>query len=153
MSTGYYLNKSSVLPGSCLRFPPAERVEGRYSARRDGYFFTGDLGKRDVDGLLTLMGRKKNFINKGGYKINPREIEELLGNHERVDEVVVLGVPTSYGDEKVKAVLVLNGHCTEKELIDHCRGKIADFKIPSLIEFRDSLPKSPTGKIRQKTLM
>ena len=120
---------------------------------KDGYFFTGDLGKRDIDGLLTLMGRKKFFINKGGYKINPREIEELLENHERVDEAVVLGVPTSYGDEKVKAVLVLNGPCTENELIDHCRGKIADFKIPSLIEFRESLPKSPTGKIRQKMSM
>ena len=120
---------------------------------QDGYFFTGDLGIRNKDGLLTLVGRKKFFINKGGYKINPGEIEELLESHPRVEEAVAIGVPTSYGDEKVKAVIVLNASCTEEELIEHCRGKIADFKIPSLIEFRDSLPKSPTGKIRRKMLL
>jgi len=120
---------------------------------QDGYFFTGDLGIRNKDELLTLVGRKKFFINKGGYKINPGEIEELLESHPKVEEAVAIGVPTSYGDEKVKAVIVLNASCTEEELIEHCRGKIADFKIPSLIEFRDSLPKSPTGKIRRKMLM
>lgn len=120
---------------------------------RQGYFFTGDLGRRDQHGLLYLVGRKKFFINKGGYKIDPREIEELLESHPRVEEAVVLGVPTSYGDERVKAVIVLRSPCTEEEIIKHCQGKIADFKTPSLVEFRDSLPKSPTGKIRRKMLM
>jgi long-chain acyl-CoA synthetase len=67
-------------------------------------------------------------------------------------EVVVLGLPTSYGDEKVKSVIVLKASCTEEEIIAHCQGKIADFKIPSLVEFRDSLPKSPTGKILREAL-
>lgn len=120
---------------------------------RNGYFFTGDLGRRDEDGLLVLVGRKTCFINKGGYKINPREIEELLESFPKVDEAAVIGLPTSYGDEKVKAVVVPNASCTEEEIVEYCRGKIANFKIPSLIEFRDSLPRSPTGKIRREMLM
>jgi long-chain acyl-CoA synthetase len=119
---------------------------------RDGYFFTGDLGRRDQDGLLYLVGRKKFFINKGGYKINPHDIEALLESHPKVAEAVAVGEPTSYGDEKVKAVIVLSAPCTEEEIVEHCRGKIADFKIPSVIEFRDSLPKSPTGKVRRQML-
>jgi long-chain acyl-CoA synthetase len=119
---------------------------------QNGYFFTGDLGIRDRGGLLYLVGRKKFFINKGGYKINPHDIEVLLESHPKVEEVVVVGAPTSYGDEKVKAVIVLKEPCREEEIIEYCQGKIADFKIPSLIEFRDSLPKSPTGKVRRKML-
>ncbi len=122
-------------------------------AFRNRHFLTGDLGWQAEDGLLFLAGRRKLFINKGGYKINPREIEELLESHPNVEEAVALGLPTSYGDEKLKAVVVLNGSCTEAELIEYCRGKIADFKVPSLVEFRDSLPRSPTGKIRRKMLM
>lgn len=119
---------------------------------RNGYFFTGDLGRKDADGLLYLVGRKKFFINKGRYKINPHDIEELLQRHPAVEEIVVIGEPTSYGDERVKAIIVQKVPVTEAELIEFCRGKIADFKIPVLIEFRDILPKSPTGKIRRKLL-
>ncbi len=119
---------------------------------RDGFFFTEDLGRRGADGLLYLVGRKKFFINKGGYKIDPREVEEVIESHPRVEESVVLGVPTSYGDEKVKAVIVLKGSCTEEEIIEYCRGKIADFKIPALVQFRESLPKTPTGKILREML-
>jgi long-chain acyl-CoA synthetase len=122
-------------------------------AFREGYFFTGDLGQKDEHGLLSLIGRKKFFINKGGYKIDPRSIEEILEGHPKVEEVVVLGIPTPYGDEKVKAVIVPNTPCTVEEIVEHCQGKIADFKIPSLVEFRDELPKSPTGKIRRGMLM
>ena len=120
---------------------------------RGGYFFTGDLGKRDEEGLLYLVGRKKFFINRGGYKIDPHEIEEILESHPGVEEAVAIGVPTPFGDEKVKAVIVSKGPCTEEEIVEYCRGKIADFKIPSLVEFRDSLPKSPTGKIRRTMLI
>jgi long-chain acyl-CoA synthetase len=122
-------------------------------AFRNGYFLTGDLGTRDADGLLYLVGRKKFFINKAGFKIDPREVEELLESHPKVSEVVVLGVPTHFGDEKVKAVIVANGAVTAEEIVSHCQGKIADFKIPSVVEFRDSLPKSPTGKIRRGMLL
>ena len=145
--------------GECAVKSPAaitgyeDLPEVNKEAFRDGYFFTGDLGRRDAEGALYLIGRKKFFINKGGYKIDPRSIEELLEEHPKVDEVVVLGVPTPYEDERVKAVIVPNGPCTQEEILDHCRGKIADFKIPSVIEFRDSLPKSPTGKTPRGMLL
>ena len=119
---------------------------------RNGYFFTGDVGRRGPDGLLYLTGRKKFFINKGGYKINPREIEQLLETHPNVEEAVVLGLSTPFGDERVKAMVVLNAPCAEQEIIEHCRGRIADFKVPSLIEFRERFPKTPTGKIRRDLL-
>jgi long-chain acyl-CoA synthetase len=119
---------------------------------RNGYFYTGDLGRRDQDGLLYLVGRKKIFINKGGYKINPREVEELLDSHPKVEETIVIGVPTPFGDQRVKAMIVTNTACSEEELIEYCRGKISDFKIPGIIEFRDGFPKSPTGKVRRELL-
>jgi acyl-CoA synthetase (AMP-forming)/AMP-acid ligase II len=69
-----------------------------------------------------------------------------------VEEAVVIGVPTPFEDERVQAIVVLNAPCTPQEILDHCRGKIADFKVPSLIEFRTALPKSPTGKVRRALL-
>jgi len=123
------------------------------SSFRDGYFLSGDLGRSDSEGRLYLAGRKKFFINRGGYKIDPREVEELLEEHPAVEEAVVVGLPTPYGDEKVKAVVVLRESCTEEELVLFCNGKIADFKIPSLIEFRDTLPKTPTGKVQRIMLI
>ena len=120
---------------------------------RNGCFYTGDLGKKGRDGLLYLLGRKKFFINRGGYKIDPRQIEEVLEGHPHVKEVVAVGLPTVYGDETVKAVVVVSEPCTAAEMVEFCRGKIADFKIPSIVEFRDSLPKSPTGKIRRMMLL
>ena len=121
-------------------------------AFRDGSFTTGDLGVKDDQGRLTLKGRKKFFINKGGYKISPYEIEDLLKEHPKVLDVVVAGIPTPCGDERVKAFIVADSAAAEEEFIVFCRGKIADFKVPSVIEFRDSLPKSPTGKIRRNQL-
>ena len=120
---------------------------------RDGYFFTGDMGRMDDQGRLYLMGRKKLFINKGGYKISPVELEMLLEGHPKVEEAVVVGVPTQFGDEKVKAFIVLSEPCEAIEIIGYCRGRIADFKIPSQIEFREELPKSPAGKVRRQLLI
>ena len=119
---------------------------------RDGAFVTGDLGRRDANGLLYLVGRTRFLINRGGYKVNPREIEEVLESHPKVEEAVALGVPTSYGDERIRAVVVTSAACTEDELVEYCRSRIAAFKVPSVIELRDSLPKTPTGKIRREAL-
>jgi long-chain acyl-CoA synthetase len=120
---------------------------------RGGFFFTGDLGCMDEEGRIYLIGRKKLFINKGGYKINPREVEEVLESHPKVEEAVVIGVRTPFEDEKVQAVVVANAPCTAQELLEHCRGMIADFKIPSVVEFRDTLPKSATGKVQRALLI
>jgi long-chain acyl-CoA synthetase len=106
----------------------------------------------DEQGRLALQGRLKFLINKGGFKIDPREVEEVLEAHPGVEEVAVVGVTTSYGDDKVKAVVVRRGPCTEVELAEFCRGKIADFKVPSVFEFLPELPKSPTGKLRRGQL-
>jgi len=107
----------------------------------------------DSEGLFFLVGRKKFLINKGGYKINPQEVEQLLETHPLIEEAAVLGVPAQFEDEKVKAVVVTRGEVGPEELVAFCRGKIADFKIPSLIEFREHLPKTSTGKIRKKMLL
>ncbi len=122
-------------------------------AFQNGYFFTGDMGRMDDRGHVYLMGRKKLFINKGGYKISPVELETLLEEHPKVEEAVVFGVPTQYGDENVKAVIVPSEPCEAIEIIEYCRGRIAGFKIPSQIEFRDELPKSPAGKVRRQLLI
>ncbi|GAB4244516.1 MAG: long-chain fatty acid--CoA ligase [Acidobacteriota bacterium] len=127
--------------------------EANREAFRDGVFLTGDVGKMDPKGRIYLLGRKKFFINKGGYKINPQEIEDLLAGHPAVREVAVVGLPTAFDDEKIKAVVVAESPVSPEDLIAFCRGKIADFKIPSLFEFREELPRSPTGKIRKKLLL
>lgn len=137
-------------PAAIREYPGRDDINRE--AFRDGRFFTGDVGRIEDGGHIYLIGRKKFFINKGGFKIDPREIQELIENHPQVAEAAVLGVPSTYGDDKVKAVVVRDGECAEQDIIEHCRGRIADFKIPSIIEFRDSLPKSPTGKLRWEML-
>jgi long-chain acyl-CoA synthetase len=131
----------------------ASREPDHQAAFRDGFFRTGDLGRTDPDGTLYLVGRKTFFINKGGFKIDPREVEEVLESCPMVEEAVVVGVPSPYGDERVKAVIVRRGECTEADVVSACRGRIADFKVPSIVEFRESLPKSSTGKVRRALLV
>jgi len=118
----------------------------------NGYFFTGDIGRRDDTGRIYLIGRKSLFINRGGYKVNPYEVEELIQKHPKVREAVVVGVDTEYGDQKIRAVIVPSEPCEEREIIEFCRGKIADFKVPSIVEFRTQLPKASTGKILRRVL-
>jgi long-chain acyl-CoA synthetase len=119
---------------------------------RGGFYLSGDLGRKDEQGYLTLTGRKKFLINRGGYKVNPLEVEQAIQSHPKIQEVVVLGAPSRFGDEVVRCVAVTHEPCTEEEIIEHCRERIADFKIPSLIEFREELPKSQTGKILRHEL-
>ncbi|MDR4498070.1 MAG: acyl--CoA ligase [Candidatus Scalindua sp.] len=119
---------------------------------KDGYFFTGDLGKKDGKGHLYITGRQKIFINTATHKVDPTEIENHLSTHPKISEVVVVGVRSQYGDEIVKAVIVPRSDCEEEEIINHCIGKIADFKLPRIIEFRKEIPRSPLGKVLKKYL-
>ena len=119
---------------------------------RDGYFVTGDVGRVDGRGLLYLAGRTSWFINRAGYKINPWELETLLLAHPRVEDVAVIGVPTPHGDEMVKAVIAARGACSAEDILQFCRGKVADFKLPGAIEFRERLPRGATGKILRAEL-
>ncbi|PJK17434.1 long-chain fatty acid--CoA ligase [Chryseomicrobium excrementi] len=122
---------------------------------RDGWFLTGDLGYMDEDGYFYIVDRKKDMIIAGGFNIYPREIEEVLYEHEAIQECVVAGIPDPYRGETVKAYIVLKeGHSvTEEELNDYCRTKLAAFKVPRFYEFREELPKTAVGKILRRTLI
>lgn len=122
------------------------------AAFQAGYFFPGDIGVKDERGRIRLLGRKSLFINRGAHKVNPYELEEVIERHPKVREVVVVGVPGEHGEEKVKAVVVTAGPCEPAEIIDFCRSRLADFKIPSIVEFRAELPKSASGKILRRDL-
>ncbi|HET7628260.1 MAG TPA: AMP-binding protein [Bacillales bacterium] len=122
---------------------------------KDEWLLTGDVGYMDEDGYFYIIDRKKDMIIAGGFNIYPREVEEVLYEHEAVQEVVVVGVPDAYRGETVKAYVVLKKGktCGEKELDDHCRQSLAAFKVPHLYEFRDELPKTTVGKILRRTLL
>jgi len=113
-----------------------------------GYFYTGDLGKKDEKGNLYIVGRKTFFINVAGVKVDPKEVERVLKKYPGVKEVVVLGFPDKLRGELVKAIIVSDGsRLNKKLLLKFCRERLAAFKVPSDIEFRDRLPMSPLGKI------
>ena len=122
------------------------------AAFRDGYFFPGDRGKKDELGRIRITGRDTLFINLGAHKVDPAEVESVLSSHPRVEECVVLGVKQARGDEVVKAVVVASEPCVEAHLLEYCRERIAAFKVPTIIEFRDELPRSPLGKVLRKYL-
>lgn len=119
------------------------------------WFLTGDLGYMDEEGYFYIVDRKKDMIIAGGYNIYPREVEEVLYEHEAIQECVVVGVPDPYRGETVKAYIVLKQgkKTTEEELNKFCREKLAAYKVPRIYEFRDSLPKTAVGKILRRTLI
>jgi long-chain acyl-CoA synthetase len=122
---------------------------------RDGWLITGDVGYMDDKGYFFIVDRKKDLIIAGGFNIYPREVEEVLYEHEKVKEVVVVGVPDPYRGETVKAFIVLKegAQCTEDELNTYCREHLAAFKVPRLYEFREDLPKTIVGKILRRVLL
>ncbi|SFD59290.1 long-chain acyl-CoA synthetase [Lentibacillus persicus] len=122
---------------------------------KDGWLFTGDMGYMDENGYFYIVDRKKNMIIAGGYNIYPREVEEVLYEHEAVQEAVVAGIPDPYRGETVKAYVVLKPgyEATEKELNTFCRKNLAAFKAPRIYEFRDELPKTAVGKILRRQLI
>lgn len=122
---------------------------------QDGWFFTGDLGKKDEFGRVYITGRKQIFIDTGGHKVDPLEIENILITHNQVKEAVVVGIKGLYAGEIIKAVIVPQNRdiCEEKDILSYCKDKLADFKVPKIIEFRNDLPKSPLGKVLRKNLI
>ena len=122
---------------------------------RDGWLYTGDIARMDQDGYFQIVDRKKDMIIAGGFNIYPRDVEEVLYRHPKVKEVVVAGVPDIYRGETVKAYIVLKEGqtATAEEIIDFCRQNLAKFKVPTAVEFRDSLPKTMVGKILRRMLV
>jgi acyl-CoA synthetase (AMP-forming)/AMP-acid ligase II len=118
----------------------------------NGWFRTGDQGQLDDNGYLTLVGRIKELINRGGEKISPREIDETLIAHPAVAEAVCFGIPDRVYGEQVAAAVVLNAEATEKDLIAHCRSTLSDFKCPETIYIVESIPRTATGKIQRRNV-
>ena len=117
----------------------------------DGWFRTGDQGVLDADGYLSITGRLKEIINRGGEKVSPREIDEILLDHVSVAQVVVFGAPHKRLGEEVAAMVVLHeGHeCEERELQKFVAKRVAAYKVPKKILFVDELPKGATGKLQR----
>ncbi|TAG33406.1 MAG: AMP-dependent synthetase, partial [Polaromonas sp.] len=116
-----------------------------------GWFRTGDQGTLTADGYLSLTGRLKEIINRGGEKISPREVDEILMDHPAVMQVVTFAMPhAKLGEEVAAAVVLREGHTlTERELRDFASTKLADFKVPKKILFLAEIPKGATGKLQR----
>jgi long-chain acyl-CoA synthetase len=124
------------------------------AAFRNGWFHTGDIGYRDADGFFYIVDRKSDMIIRGGENIYPREIDEVLYQHPSVAAAAVVGVPDSLYGEEVAAVIVLKpgAQTSEQEVIDYCKGRLADFKCPKTVHFVEDIPKGPTGKLLKREL-
>jgi long-chain acyl-CoA synthetase len=118
------------------------------SPLRGAVFRTGDIGRMDRDGFLTLVGRSDAMINVGGLKVSPAEVSATLEQHLAVREAAVLGVPDGRDEEVVYAVVALAKPVGEEELLQFCREALAEHKVPRRIEIRDELPRTATGKVR-----
>ncbi len=131
-----------------------KRPEATAEVLRRGWFHTGDIGRVDEDGFLYIVDRKKDTIVRNGMKLWPREVEDVLGSHPAVAEAAVVGVPDRELGEEVKAFVVLKpgAQATAQEIIAYCEEYLASYKYPRYIEFRDALPKGPTGKVLKKEL-
>ena len=127
-------------------------AEANAESFSNGWFRTGDQGHLDSEGYLTLSGRIKELINRGGEKISPREIDEVLVTHPAVAEAVCFGIPDRVYGEDVAAAVVLKSEATEKELIAHCRSSLSDFKCPKKIYIMDAIPRTATGKIQRRNV-
>ncbi len=121
---------------------------------KEGWLYTGDVAVQDEDGYFFIVDRKKDMIIAGGFNIYPREIDEVLFQHPKIQEAVAVGIPDPYRGETVKAYVVLKPgeQATAEEIITFCREKLAAYKVPKIIEFREALPKSAIGKILRKIL-
>jgi len=117
-----------------------------------GWLRTGDAGYLDEDGYLFIHDRVKDMIISGGENIYPAEVENVLMGHPAVADCAVIGVPDQKWGETPKAIVVLDGEATERELIDYCRERLAHFKCPTSAEFTETIPRNPTGKVLKRQL-
>ena len=122
---------------------------------KDGWLCTGDLASMDRDGFFYIQDRKKDMIKSGGMNVYPREVDECLCEHPKVKDACVIGIPEELRGERIKAFVVLKEgeRATTTELLEHCRKRLAKFKIPKQIEFRKELPKTLVGKVLRRVLL
>jgi long-chain acyl-CoA synthetase len=121
---------------------------------RDGWLYTGDIARMDEEGYFYILDIKKDMIIAGGFNIYPKDIDQVLAEHPQVAEAVAVGIPDRYRGETVKAFVVLKPgqSVTEEEILAFCRINMARYKVPTRVEFRQALPKSPSGKILRRML-
>jgi long-chain acyl-CoA synthetase len=131
-----------------------KRPEETAKALHHGWFHTGDVGKVDEEGYFFIVDRLKDMIIRGGFNVYPREVEEVLMTHPAVSLAAVVGLPDPALGEEIQAFVVCKpGHqTTVEELIHFCKGNMAAYKYPRVIEFRDTLPMNATGKILKSNL-
>lgn len=148
------------VPGEiCIKGPNVmkgyfRRPQATAEVIKNGWFSTGDIAHRDEDGFYFIVDRKKDMIIRGGYNVYPREIEEVLYAHPAVLEAAVIGVKHESHGEEIKAVIALKpgAVASSEEIISYCKEKLAAYKYPRIVEIRDSLPKTATGKILKREL-
>lgn len=131
-------------------------LEETKMAIRDGWFYTGDIATMDSDGYFHIVDRKKDMINVSGFKVWPREVEEVLYEHPAIKEVAAVPVPDPTAGEAVKVFVTLKngyrGKVSACDIIEFCKTRIADYKAPRIVDFRESLPMSSVGKILRRQL-
>ena len=123
-------------------------------ALKDGWLHTGDIARMDEEGYFYIVDRKKDMVIAGGYNIYPRDIDEVLYQHPKVLDAIAVGIPHDYRGETVKAFIVLKPGetATAEEIVDFCKERLAIYKVPKEVEFRNELPKSAIGKVLRKIL-
>jgi acyl-CoA synthetase (AMP-forming)/AMP-acid ligase II len=122
--------------------------------RKDGWLLTGDIGYRDEDGFIYLVDRKRDLIITGGFNVYPGEVEQAIAELPAVLDVSVVGAPDEKWGEAVVAVIALRAGATlaEADVIEHCKARLGSVKAPKRVEFRQSLPKSPNGKVLKREI-
>ena len=131
-----------------------KRPEATAAAIKNGWFYSGDIGRYDADGFLYIADRVKDMILRGGFNVYPRELEEVLMTHEAVSLCAVVGVPCDEFGEEIKAYIVKKegAAASESEIVEWCRDNMASYKYPRFVEFRETLPMTATGKILKREL-
>jgi fatty-acyl-CoA synthase len=158
-------NTGALLPPGvegeiCTRevFPGSQHMKGYYKKPditketiKNGWLHSGDLGKMDEDGYVYLTGRVKEMFTVGGFNVSPPEIENFILKHPKVAGVAVVGVPDKRLGEVGAAFVKLKAHekATPEEIIEYCKGKIADIKVPRYVYFVDEFPLNPQGKVQK----
>jgi len=129
------------------------KPEATAAAIVDGWFRTGDLGTKDLEGYVRIVDRKKDMVIRGGYNVYPRDVEEVLMRHPGVAQVAVIGLPDAQYGEEVCAIVVKDGDLTEQELIAFSKEHLAAYKYPRRVIFTDGFPLGPSGKVLKRELV
>ena len=143
-----------IIVSGCLMDGYYKNPEATAEVIKDGWYYSGDIGKIDDDGYVFILGRKKDMIIVSGHNVYPVDVEDVLYTHPKVSEVAVIGVPDKARGEAPKAFISLKKGetATEAEIKKFCRERLVDYKVPREVVFMEALPKTASGKIRKQSL-